>query len=318
MYGKGGVKMTEKKTVIKSKKISVSTSVIIIFISVIFSSILSPKINEYTKDGLSLCFGAVIGSVFPFMILTDIIVSGARLERISLIRRLFEKAFKINGYAATAFLCGILCGFPLGVKVSSDLYKKGLITRQECERLIGFSNNTGPAFVISGIGVALRGSYKDGLILYFCMLLSSVIVGIIFGIGKTPSKINGDTTATRFELTASLKSASKNTLYICGYVTLFSVITGILSEIVKNKALLFAIIPFIEVSNATKLLSRSSLLPSGIALALSAFAISFSGLSVHLQAKSFLSDTDISMKKYYFMKFLQGLFAAFLCGMFSF
>ena len=112
-----------------------------------------------------------------------------------------------------------------------------------------------------------------------------------------------------YEFSASVKGAAINTLTVCGFVVLFSAVCGIISETVRSDAIFSLLSPFIEVTCASSFLSRSIFLPRFITLLLTSYAISFSGFSVHLQASAFLRGTDISMKKYYCMKLLQGLFS---------
>lgn len=287
-------------------------SIFVITISILFSVILPSHINKFVKEGLSLCFNVVIASVFPFLIITDLFVAFSNFENVGFLQKVFEKLFKINKYAVSAFLCGLLCGFPLGVKVSADLYRNGCISKNECERLIGFSNNTGPAFLISGIGFAMRGSVIDGIILYFSMIISSILSGLILGIGKKPSSASKKQIEFKYNFSESVSNASLNTLNISAYIVLFSIITGVLSLIIKNNVIFSLILPFLEVSNAAKTLSLTNIFTKSETLILTSFAVSFSGVSVHMQAKSFLSKTDISMKTYYFAKLLQGLLASLI------
>lgn len=298
----------------KKRVKNILTCILIIICSVVLSGILSDDICNYAKEGLRLCFRVIVGSVFPFMILTDIITYTAKFENIYLLRCIFEKLFKINGRAISAFIIGIICGFPIGVKVASDLYKQGVISKEETERLIGFSNNTGPAFVISGIGLGMRNSISDGVILYFSMLLSAIISGILFGVGKSPTKSSSKEHHMDYSLTKSVKNSAQNTVNICGFVVLFSVIIGILSIIIRNELIYSLVIPFLEVSNCAKRLTLSNLFSKAQSLMLTSFAISFSGISVHMQAKSFLLETDLSMKTYYQVKLTQGIISAILTG----
>lgn len=299
-------KIPLKKT--KNGLILLITSVI----SIIISTVLAPYITKYVNEGLKLCFSVIIGSVFPFLILTDVIMSTAHFENINLLRKPFEKLFKINGYAISAFIIGIMCGFPLGVKVSVDLYKKGYISKNECERLIGFSNNTGPAFIISGIGFGMRGKLSDGVILYISMLISAIITGLITGIKQKPCSEKVRPETNTYDFSRSVRSAALNTLYICAFIVLFSVICGILTSVITNELIYSLVIPFIEVSNSAKIISRSTLLSCDAGLILTSFAISFSGISVHMQAKSFISETDISMNRYYIAKLMQGFISAII------
>ena len=300
-----------EKSKIKST-LSALTYLLILISVLLLSSCFSSYISEYVKIGIKLCFGSVIGAVFPFMILTDLIISMPSFDSIGIGRRIFEKIFNINGYAIIAFIIGIICGFPLGVKCARDLYESGVITKEECQRLIGFSNNTGPAFIISGVGYAMRGSVRDGVILYLSMVLSAVLVGALFGIKRKASNIKGDIQRRAFDLTTSVRSAAEGTLNVCAFVTIFTVFSGFVSLLIKNTTVRLIIISFLEVGNACS--NISSLSSASIhSLPLCAFAISFSGISVHMQAKSVLSGCELSMKKYYKMKLLQGVIAFFIC-----
>lgn len=298
----------------KAKKIA--TSLFVLSLAIFISGFMSPYITKYTVDGLKLCANTIIGSVFPFLILTDVIVTFADFDSIGWLRSLFERIFNINGYAITAYVIGIICGFPLGVKVGVDLYKSGFISKDECERLIGFSNNTGPAFVIAGVGFGLRGSIKEGVVLYFSMLLSSILSGFIIGLGKQHSKKVTNRERTAYDFTSSVRNAASNTMNICAFVVFFSVICGILSLVIKNSIAYSLTASILEVSNAAKALSKSDF-PRSVSLIISSFAISFSGISVHLQARCFVSETDISMKLYYITKFIQGLIASAITSLFT-
>ncbi len=307
----------QKKESFKKNK-SILLSFLILALSAFVSVFLSPYITKYTVDGLHLCANTIIGSVFPFLILTDVIVGFARFDSIGWLRLLFEKLFKINGYAITAYAVGLICGFPLGVKVAVDLYNRGFISKDECERLMGFSNNTGPAFVIGGVGFALRGSIKDGIILYFSMLISSVFSGFIIGLGKDSTSGRAEREyEISYDFTSSVKNAATNTLNICAFVVFFSVICGILSLVIKNGAVYSILVSISEVSNAAKALARSPY-PRSINLALTSFAISFSGVSVHTQARCFVYGTDLSMKRYWGAKIIQGITASAITSILTF
>lgn len=286
---------------------------LLLFLSLVFSYYLADDVSMLVKNALSFCFTTIIGSVFPFLILTDIVFAFSNIESIPFFGRTFEKIFKINGAGIRAFIAGIICGFPLGVKVSGELYRCGAISREECERLICFSNNTGPAFVVFAIGSAMRKSLREGVILYVSMVLSSIFVGMLLGIGKRKSECSIATGKSEYDLVSSVKSAGINTLYICSYITFFSVVLGLLYKFLPYNIYL-ASVPFLEVGNAAKILSGIN--TSGFfSLLMTSFAVSFSGISVFLQAKSFLP-MGISVKKYIPAKILQGCISAILTYIF--
>ena len=190
--------------------------------------------------------------------------------------RIFERIFRIKGAGLCAFAMGAICGFPLGVKCASELYMNGQISRAEAEKLIGFSNNTGPAFIVSGIGIGLRGSALDGILLYFSMIASAVITGIIFPTGndtyerqKTQASVRA-----RFDIISSVKNAALGTIYICAFLTFFAPICALVRMALGDGLPYLLALPLFEVGNAVNSISASPLLSDLGSLMLCGFAIS--------------------------------------------
>jgi hypothetical protein len=235
--------------------------------------------------------------------MSDLLFAVFEPEKSKIISTLFVKIFRITPVCVRAFLCGIISGFPLGVKVAAELYEKDIISKSECERLICFSNNTGPGFVIFAVGQAMRKSLLDGVILYISMLLSAVCIGIALGFGKPIKNSFSNLKSNNYSLVSSIKNAGLNTLNICSFITFFGIICGFLKSVLPKSIYIF-LIPFLEIGNAVKEIGTQSL-PSLTSLLISSFAVSFSGISVLLQAKSFLK-AEISMKKYTLAKIMQG------------
>lgn len=298
-----------------NKKLRVFVASCAIIATLITTVCFSDEISHSVKSGLLLCTNVIIPSVFPFIILSDLLFRLVDFSSLNFLGAAFEKIFKINRAGLSALVLGILCGFPLGVKVSIDLYNSGKISKNEAERLIGFSNNTGPAFLISGIGIGLRKNIADGIILYTVMVISSIIVGWIFSIFASEESMSGsytEDTTEGFSFTSSIKSAGINTLYICSYLTFFACFCGLLRKLLKESYIYLSIICWLEVGSATSILSKTKLLTPIASLSLSAFSVGFSGLSVHMQALSFLYGTNLRTRKYFIMKTTQGALCAIL------
>ena len=279
------------------------------------SLLFSDEISHSVKSGLSLSVNVIIPSVFPFIIISDFLYSAFDFSELKFLNRSFEKLFGVNRSGVYAFFLGILCGFPLGVKCVRDLYMSGELSKDEAERLIGFCNNTGPAFLVCGVGAGLRGSTAEGILLYIIMVISAIAVGMLFGIGKKSTAITPSPSRKDFSLTLSIKNAGINTLTICSYLTFFACACGLLRKLLGETVTYISILPFIEIGSSSSILSKTRLLTDFQSFAVTAFAVGFSGLSVHLQALSFISDTDIRAGKYFIMKLLQGVISFILAIM---
>ncbi len=298
----------DKNNILSRSVINSSLTLAALIATFIITLFLSDKISHSVKSGLSLCANVIIPSVFPFIVLSDFLYAFLDFSYLKHIGDIFERVFKINHSGLYPFFLGIICGFPLGVKCATELYLDEKITRDECERLIGFCNNTGPAFLVCGIGLGLRNNIRDGFILYFVMVLSAILTGIIFSYKKSSANIDSGTLTKKcFSITDSIKNAGLNTLNICSYLVFFACIVGLMRNLLGENQIYLTLIPFLEVGSATSILSKTALLTSAQSLALSSFAIGFSGFSVHLQAMSFISKTDLSVKRYFAMKFIQGI-----------
>ena len=144
-YNKSGIYVSRKKLILHT-----AISVLTVALSLFATAQYSDKIAHSVRSALSLCANVIIPSVFPFMILSEFMYSFLSFGALNRAGAVFERLFKINRCGIYPFLLGLTCGFPLGVKCASDMYRGGLLTKGEAERLIGFCNNTGPAFLVSG------------------------------------------------------------------------------------------------------------------------------------------------------------------------
>ena len=59
--------------------------------------------------------------------------------------------FNISGEGAFALIMGIISGYPTGAKIATIFRENGTCTKEECERLLSFTNNSGPLFIIGTV-----------------------------------------------------------------------------------------------------------------------------------------------------------------------
>jgi hypothetical protein len=257
----------------------------------------------------------IIPSVFPFLILTDIVIPYIKFENIKPLKYAFEKVFKISGCGVSALLCGLLCGFPIGARLAFSLYKTERISRDECERLMAISNNASPGYVISALGIGIRGSLRDGIILYLATVISAIITGSCCSFGKKCGTANALSFRPDYDFVCSVKESIGVCLNICGFVTTFSIFTGLIRKAIKTEILLCIILPFMEIGNAGAFLQSAECLSSNASLMLTAFATTFSGISVLAQTRGCIeSSARISFTKYFLIKLLQGVISAVITG----
>ena len=269
------------------------------------------ELKKGVTYGLELSVQNLIPTLFPFFILSELWSKTFSVKDDGLLGKCFERLFKVNSSALTAFLSGIICGFPLGVKTAVDLYDSDNINKDELLHLCGFINNPSIAFVVFGVGAGLYNSVKYGIELYLCVVLSAIIIGLIFrGKEKKICKSN-DNSGQSFNLVKSIKNAGLLCIAVSSYVIFFSSLLFLIRALAHSDILISIISPLFEVSTATRIIADNQGGLCGSASMLTAFALGFSGFSVHLQTFAIMPP-EISRSKYIIMKLLQGLLTSIL------
>lgn len=280
---------------------------------------------EYMGRGLVLCARTVIPSLFPFMVISELLVQSGAGEALGRIfSRIMRGVFGLSGAGSTAVVLGSLCGFPVGARTAVSLLDRNMISKSECEHLLTFSNNPSSAFLITAVGVSLFGNRRLGTVLYFTVLGSSLTVGFLarffihgrreearahphFPSGLHPGGVE--------MFTGAVSSAASSMLLVCAYVIFFSTLSGTLACLAEaaggmDQRLYAILCGFLELSGG---ISEASALPnSHTALILSAAIAGWSGLSVHCQIMTLCSGRGLSFKPYLIAKACQSVLCALI------
>lgn len=280
---------------------------------------------DYMKKGLKLCVGMVIPSLFPFMVISELIIGSGVGERIGrILAKPMKRLFGVSGNGACVYLLGSVCGFPIGARTAVSMYDRGTISKSELTRLLTFCNNPGSAFVISAIGVALFGNRRIGLLIYICVILSSVIVGILGNIFSKKRNTAIDDLSSLpccsvgiHTFTSAIQASALSMLTVCAYVAFFSAFVGcvgsFLSVLDLPDTVLAIIFGFFELSSGVGI--ASELGSPTLAILLCAAFAGWSGLSVHFQIITICSGRGVSFKYYFIAKAAQGVICAVLTGL---
>lgn len=294
------------------------------------------------KNGLTLWSLSVVPSLLPFFIATELL---SYTNVVSFLGKILNKfmrpIFNVPGEGSFALIMGIISGYPIGARIVSTFKKQGICTSEECERLIAFTNNSGPLFIIGTVGVSLFSNSTIGLKLFFVHLISCLLVGFIFRWWKCHKNFSSSHCKRLSKsdiqkisinnlgiiLSNSIQSSIKLVLNIGGFVVLFSVIVSMLncSKILNGICMLInpilhilkipinysesIITGIIEVTNGVKLAAIGT---NNFSIIICSFLLGFGGISVLLQVLSITSEAKISIKPYILGKFLQGCFSAII------
>ena len=272
---------------------------------------------EYVKKGLVLCYEIIIPSLFPFFVCSSLLIYSGFAQFLS---RVFTPVmlplFRINGSGSTAFVLGIISGYPLGAITACSLYENRYLSKTETERLLGFCNNSGPLFILGAVGISLYQSPLIGWTLYISHILAAFTVGILFRFYNKNEFIAPEYKLSQPDyklseiFSISLQNSVSNILNVCGTVIFFSVAANILISFISVQTWYSSVlIGLVEFTTGTVGISNANL-PIAAKLILSSFIVGFAGLSVHFQVMGIIAKHDLSMKPYILGKLMHAVFAS--------
>ena len=257
--------------------------------------------------------------------------------------------FNIRGEGAFVFIMGIISGYPMGAKLATNFRENNICSKEECERLLSFTNNSGPLFIIGTVGILMYGNTAIGVLLFITHILACITVGFIFRFWKYSDSsishnshhiIKSKQTPVTFSnlgsiLSESITNSISTILLIGGFVVIFSSIISILKSSGLLSVFSISISPilaffnidssfatplisgFLEITNGINSISNISNKKISTNLIFTAFLLGFGGISVLLQVFSITSKSDLSIKPYVYGKLLHGVLAAFYTYIFT-
>lgn len=307
----------------------------------LFSSSNLPAI----KKGLSLWANSVVPSLFPFFVATELLMNTNFVNILGrFLNKIMKPLFNISGEGSFGFIMGLISGYPVGAKIACDFRENNICSKEECERLLSFTNNSGPLFIVGTVGISMFGNSTIGLLLLITHILACITVGIIFRFWKfnssSPNYVGTKTSNYKkcknitFSnlgeiLGKSITNSISTILMIGGFVVIFSSIISILKASGILQSLVLMLTPIfdflhidssfisgiltglLEITNGISSISSINIKAISVNIIITAFLLGFGGLSVLLQVLSITSKTDLSIKPYIYGKLLHGVLAAF-------
>ena len=315
------------------------------FLLIIFTIclVIFSNTNLYAaKSGLLLWANSIVPTLFPFFVATELLSHTNFTYYLGkVLNRFMKPVFNIRGEGSFALIMGIISGYPTGAKIATNFRLNNICSKEECERLLSFTNNSGPLFILGTVGISMFGNSTIGILLLISHLLSAITVGIIFRFWKSNSQQSSITSTSYKTSNAnislsnlggvignSITNSINTILLIGGFVVLFSVIISIL----QNSQLLniftnlldpifnFLHIPekfttgfisgILELTNGLNIICNIPEKHLSYNIILASFLLGLGGLSVLLQVWSTIAKTDLSIRPYILGKLLHACISA--------
>ncbi len=290
------------------------------------------KPQEYTAEalkGFEVWYRFVLPALFPFFYITKLLTSLGMIERIATkCQFLTAKLFNAPPITAHIMLMSYLSGYPIGAKLIGESYDSGLISKEDGEKISILCSSSGLIFIIGTIGGLMLGAIGIGIALYVAHLLSCLIMGIVMGRkSKKPSSFAYSLQVKNYDdiLGETIYSSVISILIVGGYISLFYMvfhmvdktqilmplewlINQVLTPITGSEDVGSHIIQgLFEATQGCASIAKldNKVIAGGIMCGI----ITFGGLSINLQAMTYLSKAKIKPIKYLLRKVIQSALA---------
>ncbi len=276
-------------------------------------SVRTQACSQAAREAVRLCMETVIPSLFPFMVLSSLLVAcgtAAALGR--RLRGLCGALFGLSGAGAGALALGLVGGYPVGARCAAELVRGGGLSREEGERLLAFCNNAGPGFILGMCGTAAFHRARAGAWLYLVHVLAALLTGVLLRRhGAVPAAQPGRMPEKPLShaLGPAVRASCAGMGTVCGFVVLFAVLLRMAEGVTGTLPPLWRAL----LAGTIELTSGVLSLPDTRAgFVCCAALLGWGGLSVHAQTLAMLEGSGLRARRYFLGKLLHALLSAVL------
>lgn len=290
------------------------------------------------QDGMKLWLNTLLPTLLPFLILTGLLIRTDCIEKaLSPFRNFWRILFGLSPSGAYAFLLGMLCGYPMGAKLASDLYSCGKISKREAEYLLTFANQPSPAFLTTYLAQICLGQKISAGEIWGILLLADAACMLFFRFlifhghtrsgNSSPSETSSGRQITLKKETStasspgsiidvSIMNGFETITRLGGYILLFSLISACIRHCWKWSAdLCSLILGTMELTTGLHQIALSDL-PFEIQYPASMALTAFGGCCIMAQTRS-VTDKRLSFLPFLSAKCLNSLLTFLFVLVFS-
>lgn len=310
----------------------------------VFALIACPEATfDASVRGLNLWWNIVFPALLPFFVAAELLTGLGAVHFIGvLLEPLMRPLFRVPGVGGFIMAAGLASGFPMGAMLTAEYRQKKALSKEEGERLMAFANTAGPLFMTGAVATGMLGWPQIGMTIILVHYLSSLSTGLLMRFYKPNAIPSSSVASGEFILARAARAlvearrqdgrpfskllgdavakAVSSLLLVGGFIISFSVLiellntsglAGWLASAISVEADIVKLISTgaLELTNGCRQAAQSTLPMTGKIIAISAM-IAWSGMSVHGQAASFASKTDMSIRPFLFARGIHACLAA--------
>jgi sporulation integral membrane protein YlbJ len=149
--------------------------------SIVFFLILFPQEGlTAALRGVSIWWDVLFPALFPFFVISELLLGFGIVHLVgTILDPMMRPVFRVPGIGGFVMAMGFASGYPVGARLTSQIWDQKLVNRDEAERLVAFTTTSDPIFLIGAVAVGFFHDASLALILAIAHYGGAVLVGLI-------------------------------------------------------------------------------------------------------------------------------------------
>jgi sporulation integral membrane protein YlbJ len=147
--------------------------------------------------GLSIWWQVLFPALFPFFVISELLLGLGIVHFFGrLLDPLMRPLFRLPGIGGFVVAMGYISGYPVGARLTAQLWEQRLINRAEGERLVAFTTTSDPIFLIGAVSVGFFHQVALAPLLAAAHYGGGLVIGLLMRFhaakeGYSPSSAKG-------------------------------------------------------------------------------------------------------------------------------
>jgi sporulation integral membrane protein YlbJ len=130
--------------------------------------------------GVSIWWDVLFPALFPFFVISEIMLGFGIVHFFgTLLDPMMRPVFRIPGIGGFVVAMGFAAGYPVGAKLTAQLWSQKLVNREEGERLVAFTTSSDPIFLIGAVSIGFFHDASLAIILAVAHYGGSLMIGLM-------------------------------------------------------------------------------------------------------------------------------------------
>ncbi|WP_169086533.1 sporulation integral membrane protein YlbJ [Paenibacillus sp. PL91] len=130
--------------------------------------------------GLSIWWQVLFPALFPFFVISELLLGIGIVHFFGkLLDPLMRPLFRLPGIGGFVVTMGYISGYPVGARLTAQLWEQRLVNRAEGERLVAFTTTSDPIFLIGAVSIGFFQNVALAPLLAAAHYGGGLIIGLL-------------------------------------------------------------------------------------------------------------------------------------------